>query len=299
MPLTPGKSQATISSNIREMIHAGHPRDQAIAAALNTARKMRADGGPVYEIYNRQTKKVVGRANSIPAARRARDRHDLNYGAAAHMYRPAPGQEDVAKQQMADRLGSLGLSGDRPARASGGHAKYKPIFPIPPAPTAAEGVHGGPIHSTVAGRTDHLPMHVESGSYVLPADIVSGLGEGNTMAGFKVVNSLFRQPAYGTAKLGAGEPYRAPASPYGAAKAPYSAQETPYGAPMPQKAAGGSTSLVPIVAAGGEAVIEPKHVMRLGGGDLDLGHKILDEFVRQFRAKTVKTLKALPGPKKD
>ena len=48
------------------------------------------------------------------------------------------------------------------------------------------GVHVGPIHSAVAGRTDHLPMHVPSGAYVLPADIVSAMGEGNTAAGFKV-----------------------------------------------------------------------------------------------------------------
>ena len=41
MPLKRGKSQDTISNNIAEMIKAGHPRDQAIAAALSTARKVR------------------------------------------------------------------------------------------------------------------------------------------------------------------------------------------------------------------------------------------------------------------
>ena len=93
MPLKRGKSQDTISNNIAEMIKAGHPRDQAIAAALSTARKVRASGGQV-----------------------------------------------VTK------------------------------------------VHSGPIHSAVAGRTDHLPMHVASGSYVIPADIISAMGEGNTMS---------------------------------------------------------------------------------------------------------------------
>lgn len=37
MPLKSGKSQAVISANIREMIKAGHPRDQAIAAAMRKA----------------------------------------------------------------------------------------------------------------------------------------------------------------------------------------------------------------------------------------------------------------------
>ena len=39
MPLKKGKSKKVISSNIREMRHAGHPLDQAIAAAYSTARK--------------------------------------------------------------------------------------------------------------------------------------------------------------------------------------------------------------------------------------------------------------------
>lgn len=37
MPLKPGKKN--IGNNIKEMEAAGHPRNQAIAAALNVARK--------------------------------------------------------------------------------------------------------------------------------------------------------------------------------------------------------------------------------------------------------------------
>ena len=39
MPLSKGKSEATISNNIREMMEAGYPHNQAVAAALNQARK--------------------------------------------------------------------------------------------------------------------------------------------------------------------------------------------------------------------------------------------------------------------
>jgi len=52
-------------------------------------------------------------------------------------------------------------------------------------------LHSGPINSIVGGRTDHHPMHVAAGSYVLPADHVSSLGQGNTANGHAVLNSMF------------------------------------------------------------------------------------------------------------
>ena len=201
MPLKRGSSQATISANIGEMISSGHPRDQAVAAALNIARKARATGGKV---------------------------------------------------------------------------------------------HTGAINSAVAGRTDHLPMHVPSGAYVIPADIISAMGEGNTAAGFRVAKSIFSDgfKAGGTVKMPSMPRLTLSGSPYAAAK-------SPYGAALPGRAAGGGTHTVPIVAAGGEYVIDPEDVVQIGDGSLDDGHRILDEFVKQMRAKTIKTLSNLPGPKRD
>ncbi len=154
----------------------------------------------------------------------------------------------------------------RHAKASGGEVITK--------------VHTGPIHSAVAGRTDHLPMAVPSGSYVIPADIISAMGEGNTIAGFKHMRRIF-----------GGVPYSGQQEPYGASGGPYDE-------PLPGKATGGAAS-VPIVAAGGEYVISPQQVMDAGDGDLDTGHAVLDEFVKRMRAQTVKTLRNLPGPKKN
>jgi hypothetical protein len=41
MPLTKGSSKVIISKNISEMVHSGHPHRQAIAAALDTARRFK------------------------------------------------------------------------------------------------------------------------------------------------------------------------------------------------------------------------------------------------------------------
>jgi len=166
---------------------------------------------------------------------------------------------------------AIALKTARETKANGG----APFFGAP-ADISTEKIHVGPIHSPVAGRTDHLPMHVASGSYVIPADIISAMGEGNTMAGFKVANTIFT-PVPNMAGL--------------------PGEDAQLG--LPGKAAGGPVQPVPIVAAGGEYVISPDDVSRLGKGDTDLGHQILDAFVKKMRRKTVETLKKLPGPKKD
>lgn len=145
-------------------------------------------------------------------------------------------------------------------------------------PAASEKIHVGPIHSPVAGRTDHLPVHVPSGSYVIPADIISAMGEGNTMAGFKVANTIFSKIPYMGGSPGA---------------------DAQLGL---KRAKGGKVydgSPVPVVVAGGEYIIKPDDVAAIGEGDLDAGHRALDSFVLKMRKKTVDTLKKLPGPKKN
>lgn len=274
--------------------------------------------------------------------------------------------------------------------------------------------HSGPIHSSVAGRTDHLPITVESGSYVLPADCVSHLGENNTLAGFKVLRRMF-----------GGEPYGQTGSPYGQSGGPYGSpmgratggkvehrasgilfvspekevllmrragkdhpgewalpagslekDETPEQAARREteeeagyshdgglspfmhsirqgvdfttflahsrrfspslndehdgavwikpseaekklplhpgvraalekltrrtgKAHGGEASGVPIVAAGGEWVIPPHHVEQIGAGDMDRGHRVLDDFVLKIRKEQIGKLQKMAPPRRD
>lgn len=189
MPLAKGSSKQTVSRNISKLRSENYPQKQAIAIALDVARRAK--------------------------------------------------------------------------RAFGGKP---PAFMMQKSQGAGIKPHVGPIHSAVAGRTDHLPMHVPSGSYVIPADIISAMGEGNTMAGFKIMNDITK--AYG-------------------------------GLPKAFADGGMADEKVPIVAAGGEYVIPPEVVVNIGSGDMDVGHTELDEFVKKMRAKTVKTLKALPGPKQN
>ena len=122
---------------------------------------------------------------------------------------------------------------------------------------------GGMIDSDIPGRTDEIPMNVASGAYVLPADIPSALGQGNTMAGKSILDNMF-----GTDD-------------------------------SPQMAAGGPVDddHVPIIAAGGEYLIHPNKVKEIGQGDMAKGHKVLDKFVLHTRAEHIKTLKKLKPPK--
>lgn len=161
-------------------------------------------------------------------------------------------------------------------------------------------LHIGPIHSHVAGRTDHIPVHVPSGSYVLPADVVAAHGEHNTMAGFKVMRRLFGGVPYG----GGQSPYGQGEAPYGQGAGPYG--QNPGGMPYGQgESQGGAASDgdedegVPVVVAGGEYVLSPDEVRREGHGDLDMGHRVLDAFVKRTRAESIKTLQKLPGPRRD
>lgn len=171
MPLIKSASKEAFSDNVREMMHAGHPQDQALAAAYRIKREKRAKGGKV---------------------------------------------------------------------------------------------HVGPISSSVPGRTDEHNMDVEDGSFVLPSETISHLGQNNTDAGFEVAKKMFPDSARKSVKI--------------------------------KRAKGGPVS---VVTAGGEFIISKKDVERVGGGDLEHGHRILDHFVMEQRKKHIETLQKLDPPAND
>src|SRR5438445_2709065 len=116
MPLQRGSSDSVFKSNVSEMIRAGHPRDQSLAAAYRVKRQGRDMGGGMIKPPN-PSWQVKNEARSM--------------------------------------------------------------------------LHSGPITSAVPGRTDRHNVSVGSGSYVMPADAVSHLGQNNTKAGHAILGAMF------------------------------------------------------------------------------------------------------------
>lgn len=56
---------------------------------------------------------------------------------------------------------------------------------------ARGGVVVGPVIGHTGGRADELPVSVPAGAFVLPADVVSALGTGNTLRGNKALDEMF------------------------------------------------------------------------------------------------------------
>lgn len=150
----------------------------------------------------------------------------------------------------------------------------------------------GPILSSVPGRTDAHKGAVASGSYVVPADIVSGRGQGNTLAGMNVLQRMFKMGPYGTSP-GMIRPGNTMPRTGGMMKMPRMAY-----------AGGGKGGHhvgkpVPVNLAGGELVIPPENLMAVVHPNLKHAHAIMDKWVLKEREKLHKTLKKLPGPARD
>lgn len=91
---------------------------------------------------------------------------------------------------------TLATGGTVPKRASGG---MSPSMESPwwERSAASNMTRHGLLSSPVAGRTDQLAISPAAGSYVVPADVVSGLGEGNTLAGANIMQRILDTGPHG------------------------------------------------------------------------------------------------------
>lgn len=252
MPLEHGSSRSVVSNNIREL-HEGktyahtaskfgkqRANKQAIAIALNQARKNRQSGG------------------------------GFNMAKAPH----------------------IGLTGP---------AAY-------PARSMERSMMRGALLTPTLGRADAHRTFVPSGSYVIPADVVSGRGQGNTIAGAAILHNMF----------GMGGPFNAGKSgPYGGMAPKLKIGKPPKMLKPPKMmtlASGGGKegpegSLgepVPVNLSGGEVVVPPealivtfRHLFPGKNYSLKQIHTMMDQWVLDERAKHRKTLGKLPPPAKD
>jgi len=151
--------------------------------------------------------------------------------------------------------------------------------------------------SSIPGRTDRIPMRAKPGSYVLPADVVSGLGQGNTMAGAKMWGQAIMAAA-GPAGAGTMGAIRRGSMPK--ASVPRMSARTKGFAEGGGMGHNGGPPMedayVPIVTAGGEVLVDPELVYALCDGSEMLSKRKLAESVVNVRKQTIAHLKKLPRP---
>lgn len=184
-------------------------------------------------------------------------------------------------------------------------------------------LHTGPIRGTVPGRTDHVPLNVPNGSYVLPAQHVSHLGQNNTESGFSRLtesgfgNAIKKAP-FGVAMPSIHHGRGVPGAPGARAVTFPGKTSTKTGPGIFAQGGiigpGGDDEGVPIMAASGEFVVHPDFIEQMGreavaaqhgkeagasisrGQAIEHGHEMLDMWVNAKKKDHIKTLQKLPGP---
>ena len=318
MPLTPGSSDKTISKNISEF-HTG-PRyahtaakfgkeranRQAIAVAMSEAgrTKGRAFGGPMTTPPGMGLGGMMAQANNPVmnngVAPNTMPMNPMINGAAGVM--PPASAMTMPQQQMnasAPVISPIGPSAF-PMRKRGGKIVHRAFggMGIVKTPTMsptwqerneARSMTRGPILSAVPGRTDAHFTHVPSGSFVIPADIVSAHGQGNTIAGANALSKLFKMGPYGSSmpKMGGRS---------GLPRPPAMGKFHSGGGKGGDKNIG---SPVPVKLAGGEIVVPPENLMAVVHPNLNHAHTIMDAWVIHERKKLMNTLAKLPAPARD
>lgn len=137
--------------------------------------------------------------------------------------------------------------------------ELKAVMPAPAKP--ARGFAGGglvPGHSP--GRGDKVSATVPEGTFIIPADVVSYVGGGNTAAGARELDN----------RLSA----------------------------LPEHKGLGAKRKVPVRLSGGEFAVRPGLVAAIGGGSVDAGSQALGAKVQQLRQENIRHLQSLPPTRK-
>lgn len=300
MPLVPGNSRAAISENISELTHHGsRPRSHAqiVAIALSNAdRTGHAFGGGIGSIghgggglghigIGAPSSRVMSASEGSPWWERSEARQ---------MTAPAHG------------IGHFAVGGMMSASEASPwweRSDSRAINDIP---------HGGGlIGGSGAGRTDQIPLVVGADSHVMPADVVSGLGQGHTLAGARILDAALKTGPWGTALPHEVRGHGPPAPPHLSTAADNPA---PTGIARTMEtglASGGAPHRkTSILAASGEYIVEPEvvealgqRILNQGGGKrgqsvMSAGHEALDELIGRVRKFNIAWLRSAPPPKK-
>lgn len=141
---------------------------------------------------------------------------------------------------------------------------------------------GGFLHGATPGRGDKIETSAPGGSFVIPSDVVSGMGQGNSIAGAKKLEEKFG-PIEAHVRGG------------------YVEKGGSWDGPTLYRAAGGlaggaERGRTPVMLSDGEYVVPDYQVTKYGHGDHKKGIRRAEHFVIQERRKNIARLKGLPGP---
>ena len=120
-------------------------------------------------------------------------------------------------------------------------------------PRMPKAIGSGLLAGGTPGRADKVPVGVRSDSFVIPADVVSALGEGNSESGAEILARMFKT----------------------------------------EPAADDVGEHVGIVASHGEFILSPEAVAEIGHGSLSAGHKVCHRFVLEVRREHIASLRKL------
>jgi hypothetical protein len=259
MPLQAGSSREVISANIRDMIHAGHPQNQAVAAALRNARETphRAMGGimgvPHVGVGMNQTSGL----------------------------RPVT----AAPHHMGIHLPSM-----LPRRDDGGQVPAQPTPGLNPSTSTA-----GPMAQNYIQRFQQMsPEQLQEMVARLGNSPMAGIAQRVLQAKritpdpVQATQTAQATPLSPGGMQGQAQPQLPTQQQYGGMQPVQ--QQARGGETKPKK------ETVPILAAGMEFVVAPHHVARWGGGDIEKGHREFDKFVIAARKQIIKEMSKLRPP---